>query len=413
VTVVVQKYGGSSVATPELIRGVADRVVATRKGGVVPVVVVSAMGRTTDQLVSLAKDVSPSPHRRELDMLMSAGERIAMALLAMAIRDRGCEAVSLTGSQAGIITTSDHNQARIVELRPTRVREAVDAGRIVIVGGFQGVSLDKEVTTLGRGGSDTTAIALAGALSAQSCDIFSDVDGVYSADPKVVPDARRIDAVSHGELLELGLRGARVLAAEAVDYARRHGIELRARGTFSEATGTLVTSAPRPGTGRAVAVTQDALVVPATLRGPRDAADELMEGLMAAGVAFRDARWQDGDGEAGRDGDRDGFAGIDLLLDPRNTPDFDARLDAWTAAAAAREGSLRARRAHGTAAVIGEGIAEQAETWRIARRCLAELGLRPYSMTSSPWGLCAELPRDRLPDVVRAWHAAFPGLSAG
>ena len=205
-SIVVHKYGGSSVATPERLKSIADRIVEHHRAGLLPVVVVSAMGRTTDALLALTREVSEAPHRRELDMILTAGERISMALLAMAIGDRGLEAVSFTGSQAGIITTTDHNCARIIEVRPIRVLEAIDQGKVVIVGGFAGVSTDKEVTTLGRGGSDTTAIALAAALQAESCDIFSDVDGVYTADPKLVEQAERIDRLAAGEILELGLR---------------------------------------------------------------------------------------------------------------------------------------------------------------------------------------------------------------
>ena len=228
---VVQKYGGSSVADPERLGRVADRVAETARAGHRVVVVVSAMGKTTDELYALARAVAPSPSRRELDMLLSCGERISMALLAMALEHRGLAAISFTGSQSGIITDDRHTGARIVAVRPVRIVEALDHGRIVIVAGFQGVSEHREVTTLGRGGSDTTAVAMAAALGAAWCEICSDVDGVYSADPRVVPEAHRLDEISYGEMSALASHGARVLNAEAVAWAERAGIELLARAT--------------------------------------------------------------------------------------------------------------------------------------------------------------------------------------
>ncbi len=226
--VVVQKYGGSSVADVDKIRQVARRIAQTRQTGTQVVAVVSAMGKTTDQLVQLAHEVTATPDRRELDMLLSAGERIAMALLAMAVRAEGFAATSLTGSQCGILTNDSAGNARIVEVRPFRVQDALDHGHVVIVAGFQGTSWRREVTTLGRGGSDTTAVALAAALGAD-CEIYSDVDGIYSADPRVVPAARRLDGLSHDETLALARAGAKVLAADAVALARLHGIALYAR----------------------------------------------------------------------------------------------------------------------------------------------------------------------------------------
>lgn len=253
--VVVQKYGGSSVGDLERIGRVADRVAATRRAGHDVVVVVSAMGNTTDQLLGLARAVSPRPDRRELDMLVSVGERITMALLAMGLRERGVEAISLTGSQSGIITDEAHADARVVEVRPERVRRALDEGRVVIVAGFQGVSRAREVTTLGRGGSDTTAVVLAAALQAERCEICSDVDGVWSADPRVVPDAVKLDRMSLDEALALARGGAKVLFEDAVRYARDHGVTIVAASTFGPGTG----SALEPGraTAARVAVSGD------------------------------------------------------------------------------------------------------------------------------------------------------------
>jgi aspartate kinase len=239
-TLVVQKFGGTSVADPERIRRVAARVVAAAEGGATVCVVVSAMGDTTDELLELAAQVSSRPQPRELDMLLTAGERISMALLAMAIAERGRDAVSFTGSQAGIVTDTSHGRARILELRVDRVREALDQGRIAIVAGFQGVSTGADVTTLGRGGSDTTAVALAAALSADVCEIFTDVEGVFSADPRVVDGARKLPLLSYEEMLELSSAGAKVLALRSVEYARTHGVRIHVRSSFTDAEGTWV-----------------------------------------------------------------------------------------------------------------------------------------------------------------------------
>lgn len=247
---IVQKYGGTSVGSPERIRDVAQRVVRAQKSGDELVVVVSAMGDTTDDLLALAAAVSPAAkkqHAREMDMLLTSGERITMALTAMAIRDLGVEAISLTGSQAAIITDESHTGARIQEVRATRVREELDKGRVVIVAGFQGVSRTKEVTTLGRGGSDTTAVALAAALQASSCDIYTDVDGIYTADPRKVADARRIEVIDYEEMIELASSGAQVMHPRAVEIGARYGVPIRVLSSFRDDAdgGTLITKKER------------------------------------------------------------------------------------------------------------------------------------------------------------------------
>jgi len=243
VALIVQKYGGSSVADAESIRRVAARIVETHRAGNDVVVVVSAMGDTTDELLDLAHGVTESPTGRELDMLLTAGERISMALLAMAIKRLGDEARSYTGSQAGMITDEKHGSARIVEVTPGRVRQALDHGAVAIVAGFQGFNrITGDITTLGRGGSDTTAVALAAALGADVCEIYTDVDGIYTADPRVVPTAQKVDVVTSEEMLELAAAGAKVLYIRAVEYARRHGVKLHVRSSFSHNEGTLVVS---------------------------------------------------------------------------------------------------------------------------------------------------------------------------
>ncbi len=280
--VVVQKYGGSSVADLARIRRVAARIAATRATGVGVVAVVSAMGVTTNELLTLAHAVSAKPDRRELDMLISVGERITMALLAMALHEAGVPAVSLTGSQSGIITDEQHADARVVEVRPARIRQELAAGRVVLVAGFQGVSRDREVTTLGRGGSDTTAVVLAAALGADHCEICSDVDGVWSADPRVVANAIKLDELGLEEALALARGGAKVLFEDAVRYARDHGVSLVASSTEGPGAGTRLRTQPK---GRAVAVTGDREL--AAVRLPEGEAASVVAAVRSAGGRVR------------------------------------------------------------------------------------------------------------------------------
>jgi len=282
--VIVQKYGGSSVADLDRLRAVADRIADTRGDGTGVVVVVSAMGNTTNELLALARQVTVRPDRRELDMLISVGERIAMALLAMALRERGIAARSLTGSQSGIITDESHADARVIEVRPDRVRSCLQDGEVVIVAGFQGVSRHREVTTLGRGGSDTTAVVLAAALGAEYCEICSDVDGVWSADPRVVPEARRIDEMSLDEALALARGGAKVLFEDALQYARDHGVEIQASAAFGPGAGTRI-QVQAPSHRGATAVTGDAQLL--RIRLGKGLLGEVAAALQAAGARVR------------------------------------------------------------------------------------------------------------------------------
>jgi aspartate kinase len=258
VPIIVQKYGGTSVGTTERIQHVADRVVQAKEAGLDVIAVVSAMGDSTDDLLAMAHDITAAPEPRELDMLLTAGERIAMSLLAIAINARGCRAASYTGSQAGIITDTQHGKAKIVEIRPKRILEAIGAGNVVIIAGFQGLSSSYEITTLGRGGSDTTAVAMAAAVGAEVCEICTDVGGVYTADPRIEPRSRKIDVVSYEEMLELAAAGAKVLQSRSVEYARRHGVRIHVRSSFEEAAGTWV----------------------------QEVEEERMEGAMISGVAL-------------------------------------------------------------------------------------------------------------------------------
>jgi len=373
--IVVQKYGGSSVADVERIRRVAERIAATRAGGKRVVVVVSAMGDTTDELLQLARKVSADPHRRELDMLLTAGERISMALLGMALHDRGVPAVSFTGSQSGIITDGAHTNARILEVRPTRIFEALEREQVVIVAGYQGVSRDKEVTTLGRGGSDTTAVALAAALEAELCEICSDVDGVYTADPRIVPGARRLAELSHEEMQELALAGAKVLNAQAVEFAREKGITIHARGTFLPGPGTAV----RPGKPRelriaGVACDADVLVLRARSLGELDGA------LLSRHGAWPQQIWAEG-GSLRALVSLENVHGLEVLL-----PSIDA--------------------AQGLAAVtvVGAGIGA-CDPLQRALRAVPE----PRGALVTPLRLTLLVPQAAAPDAVRALHAEFIG----
>lgn len=281
--IVVQKYGGSSVADLDRIGAVADRIARTRSDGVAVCVVVSAMGTTTNELLSLARAVAGAPDRRELDMLISVGERVTMALLAMALIQRGVPARSLTGSQSGIVTDEAHADAKVVEVRPDRLRQVLDAGEVAIVAGFQGVSRAREVTTLGRGGSDTTAVVLAAALGAEHAEICSDVDGVWSADPRAVPEAVKLDGMALDEALALARGGAKVLFEDAVRYARDHGVTVVASSTFGPGSGTRIAAGPGRTRG-AAGVTGDAELVSVIV--PADDADALVR-LVAGGGRVR------------------------------------------------------------------------------------------------------------------------------
>ena len=286
--IVVQKYGGTSVATTERISLVADRVVRTREAGSDVVVVVSAMGNTTDQLGEMAKEVAAAPDPRELDMLLTAGERIAMSLLGIALNARGCRAASYTGSQAGIMTDTRHGAARIVEIRPKRILDALEAGTVVVLAGFQGLSSQYEITTLGRGGSDLTAVAMAAALQADVCEICTDVAGVFTADPKIVPQARKIDRLSSDTMLELAAAGAGVLQSRSVEYARRHGVRLHVRSSFDDAEGTWVEDVDEPLEGALISgVALDADEVKVTLERVPDrpgVAATVFKAVAAAGI---------------------------------------------------------------------------------------------------------------------------------
>ena len=398
--IVVQKYGGSSVADVDRIRQVADRVMWTRAAGYGVAVVVSAMGDTTDELLALAKRVSPNPDRRELDMLLSAGERISMALLSMAIRELGGDAISFTGSQSGIITNDRHVDARIIEVRPFRVQDELSRGRIVVIAGYQGVSYRREVTTLGRGGSDTTAVAMAAALGAEYCEICSDVDGVYTADPRVVPSARRIGSLSYEETQELAESGARVLNAQAVEFAKEKGIAIYARATASalpgpdpSSDGTVVRrNAPRtPGTVAGVASERELFVLKAQGDAMR-VLDLLDRHHVTGGKQLHSATF-------GSVGD-----GLAIVISRENLHDEDrlrAELEQVFGADARLIDGL------GAVSVVGAGINATYTNVRRGTACLGDAGIPTHAVSTSSFRITWLLPRPRLDDAVRVLHRTF------
>jgi len=392
--VIVQKYGGSSVASVQKLREVAERVMRTQRQGHQVAVVVSAMGKTTDELLAMAKQVSPNPPRRELDMLLSAGERISMALLSIALRELGADAISFTGSQSGIITTDRHVDARIIEVRPSRVREELARGKIVVIAGFQGVSRNKEVTTLGRGGSDTTAVAMAAALDAEYCEICSDVDGVYSADPRVVGGARRIGTLSYEETQEMAEAGAKVLNAQAVEFAKDKGIAIYARATSGplpgpdpSSDGTVVRRSPPRAAGAVVGVASERDIV--LLNADVPAAD-LLALLDERGVAGKQLHIS---------GDR-----TQIAVSRQNLHD-----EAHLKEALQVRFNGRARLVDGLAAVsvVGAGINATHENVLAGTETLAQAGITPAGTATSSFRITWMIPRERTDDAVRALHHRF------
>lgn len=405
---IVQKYGGSSVATPERIRKVAERVVRARRRGEQLVVVVSAMGDTTDDLVAMAAqvvghDAAASRHPREMDMLLTAGERISIALLAMAIREAGEQAVSLTGSQAAIITDDAHTAARITEIRGGRVRAALDEGQVVIVAGFQGVSTSKEITTLGRGGSDTTAVALAAALEADRCEVYSDVRGVFTADPRKVPSARIIPELSYEELLELASGGAQVMHARAVEIAARYDVDLRLGSAFEEGEetiGTYVTRKPKRMeelvlTGIAAKPGQAKLVLrglPPGLRTVTAVLVALAEGGVSVDMISES---EDGDG------------GLQLQLTLAEADVAPAEEIVGGVLRGMGGGGIETRRGLSRISLVGSGMHQRPGVYAKAYRALLEHEIDVYAVSTSGITITVLVEAAREQDAVRALHDAF------
>jgi aspartate kinase len=397
--IVVQKYGGSSVADVERIRQVAARIMRTRAAGYDVAVVVSAMGDTTDELLAMARKVAVNPDRRELDMLLSAGERISMALLSMAIRELGGDAISFTGSQSGIITNDRHVDARIIEVRPFRVQDELARGRVVVIAGYQGVSYRREVTTLGRGGSDTTAVAMAAALGAEWCEICSDVDGVYTADPRTVPAARRIGALTYEETQELAESGAKVLNAQAVEFAKERGIAIYARATASplpgndpSSDGTVVRrDAPRPpGTVAGVASERDLLVLQSA--GEVAALLEVLDDCGVSGKQLHAAAL----GEAAD--------GTTLVISRENLHNEDRLRRSLSEVFGARAALVDGL---GAVSIVGAGINATYANVRRGSACLQRHGIAPRGVAPSSFRTTWLVPRDEVDRAVRLLHEEF------
>jgi aspartate kinase len=399
-SVVVQKYGGSSVADATRIGNVARRIVATFEQGHSVSAVVSARGDTTDELVELAREVTPDPPKREMDMLLSAGERISCALLAMAIHRLGYEAVSLTGSQAGILTDTVHTKARILDIHPARVQAAMDAGKIVLVAGFQGVSTEKDVTTLGRGGSDTTAVALAHALGADVCEIYTDVDGVYTANPSLVAKARKIDHISYDEMLEMAAAGAQVLAVRAVEYARKYDIPIHVRSSFTDYEGTWVREEDDTMESpiiRAVTYTTDEARV--TVRGVPDrpgVAAEVFSALADAHVNV-DMIIQNSSEE--------GHTDISCTIPAEDSAAADRALQGIVAKLGAK--GFSSNEGIAKVSVIGAGMRTNPGVAALMFRTLADLGINLDMISTSPIKISAVIARERSDEAVRALHDVF------
>ncbi|APR85543.1 Aspartokinase [Minicystis rosea] len=397
--IIVQKYGGSSVADVDKIGKVADRVVAAKRAGHDVVVVVSAMGKTTDGLLALANKAAAweggaaDPPRRELDMLLSTGERVSMALLSIAIQARGFEAISFTGSQSGILTNDRHFDARIIEVRPHRIEDELHRGRIVIIAGYQGMSYKREITTLGRGGSDTTAVALAAALSADRCEIYSDVDGVYSADPRAVPDATHLPELSHEMLQEMAECGAKVVCAQAVEWARRAGIAIYARSTFDPVD----TDSPKQTVIRkftpneqltARAVVAEGNVVLARL-DDAGRLDDLLKAAIEANVSFKDLSA--------------GPRGVSSILPLLNVPDW---AGARKVLAAALPG-LELTEGVAVVSVVGDGFSATPEPLARFLGALRGVGITPQQITATPLRMGAVIDAGTSAEAQRALHATF------
>lgn len=403
--IIVQKYGGSSVADVEKIRKVADKVAATARDGNQVVVVVSAMGKTTDSLLSLAReaatvpDTPAAPPRRELDMLVTTGERVSMALLSIAIHARGLDVISFTGSQCGIMTNDRHFNARIIEVRPIRVEDELAKGRIVIVAGYQGVSYKREITTLGRGGSDTTAVALAAALHADRCEIYSDVDGVYSADPRVVPDAIHLPEMDHAMLQEMAESGAKVLNAQAVEWARRAGISIYARASFGpaakhgEAEKQTVVRKFAPSEEnrvRAIVGESNAALVEVTA----DRMSELavaMAGLRELDVPLRDLTLTERGGS--------------FVVPLNNVPEWERTRERMRSLPGLRD--IRIEQGAAVVSVVGAGLTETAEPLHRMIGALESAGIRARELGASPLRLRAVVDGASAAPAQRALHAEF------
>ncbi len=399
---IVMKFGGTSVADAERIKRAARRIVEKREAGQQVVAVLSARGKTTDELITMAEEVSAVPDPREMDMLLSTGERISCALCAMAINDLGHRAISLTGSQAGIVTDESHTKALILDVRAERIRRALEEDNIVLVAGFQGVSKDaRNVTTLGRGGSDTSAVAVAAALGAEVCEIYTDVAGVYSADPRIVPNARKLDTVSFEEMLEMAASGAGVLQLRSVEYARNHGVRIHCRSSFSEEPGTIVLAEGETMEQPLItAVTHSVAEARITLTGVPDApgaAARIFEALANANVNV-DMIVQNEPASAG------GQAEISFTVPREDLRTARAALEPLSGEAF---GELSSYEDMGKVSIVGAGMRSHPGVAAKVFSVLAEEGVNIDMISTSPIKISCVIDRDRVAQAVQALHSAF------
>jgi aspartate kinase len=398
---VVMKFGGTSVADAERLKRAARRIVAKREQGTRVVAVLSARGKETDQLIAAANEVSPHPDPREMDMLLSTGERVSCALCAMAINDLGHRAISLTGSQAGIVTDTSHTKARILEVRADRIRDALAEDSIVLVAGFQGVSTARDVTTLGRGGSDTTAVALAAAIGAEICEIYTDVDGVFSADPRLVPDARKLPVVSFEEMLEMASSGAGVLQLRSVEYARNHGVKIHCRSSFNDRPGTVVVAEQETMEHPLItAVTHSTGEARVTLKGVPDTpgvAGRVTTALAEANVNI-DMIIQN---EPVSEGHR---ADMSFTVPRDDVPEAERALAPITEELGVE---LATDPAMGKVSIVGAGMKSHPGVAAKVFTTLGENEINIEMISTSPIRISCVVPGDRVPDAVRALHSAF------
>ncbi|MDQ3586793.1 MAG: aspartate kinase [Actinomycetota bacterium] len=396
------KFGGTSVADAGRITRAAGRIVALAETGARVVAVLSARGRTTDDLVAMAHEVSPRPHPREMDMLLSTGERISCALAAMVINDLGHEAISLTGSQAGIVTDTSHTRARVLEVRADRIKKGLDEGKIVLVAGFQGVSVSSDVTTLGRGGSDTTAVAVAAALGAEVCEIYTDVSGVFSADPRIVPGARKLPVVTFEEMLEMSASGARVLQLRSVEYARNHGVSIHCRSSFDDRPGTVVEDEARTMERPLItAVTHSTAEARVTLLGLPDrpgVAGRVLSTLADADVNV-DMIIQNEPVTEGRQADMSVTVPRDDLADAR---DALARLQGELGFA-----GVQTDESMGKVSLVGAGMRSHPGVAAKALTTLGEAGVNIEMISTSPIKISCVVREEHVETAVRELHAAF------
>jgi aspartate kinase len=396
------KFGGTSVADAQRIKRAAQRIVAQREAGKRVIAVLSARGQTTDELIAMAEEVSPHPDRREMDMLLSTGERISCALCAMAINDLGYRAISLTGSQAGIVTDTSHTKARILDVRGDRIRQALDEDRIVLVAGFQGVSTSRDVTTLGRGGSDTTAVAVAAAIRAEVCEIYTDVAGVFSADPRLVPEARKLPIVSFEEMLEMAASGAKVLQLRSVEYARNHGVRIHCRSSFEDGPGTFVLSEDetmeRPLVTAVTHSTEEARI---TLLGvpDRPGAAAAIFGALADAGCIVDTIIQNEPLGDGRD------AELSFTIPREDLVDAERALE--TVASSLGIAKIDTDRQIGKVSIVGAGMRSHPGVAAKVFETLGEEGINIEMISTSPIKISCVIRADKVPHAVRALHDAF------